>query len=26
VNLEKCDGCRLCAALCSQGAVEYFKR
>jgi dihydroorotate dehydrogenase/Pyruvate/2-oxoacid:ferredoxin oxidoreductase delta subunit len=26
VNLEKCDGCRLCAALCSQGAVEFFKR
>ncbi|MBP1723688.1 MAG: dihydroorotate dehydrogenase, partial [Deltaproteobacteria bacterium] len=26
VNLEKCDGCRLCAALCGQGAVDFFKR
>ncbi len=26
VNTEKCDGCRLCAALCGQGAVEFLKR
>jgi Fe-S-cluster-containing hydrogenase component 2 len=26
VDLKKCDGCRLCAALCGQGAVEFFKR
>jgi Fe-S-cluster-containing hydrogenase component 2 len=26
VNLEKCDGCRLCVALCPHGAVEFFKR
>jgi dihydroorotate dehydrogenase subfamily 1 len=26
VDLKKCDGCRLCAALCGQGAVEFFKK
>jgi dihydroorotate dehydrogenase subfamily 1 len=26
VDLEKCDGCRLCAALCAQGAAEFFKK
>ncbi len=25
VDLKKCDGCRLCAALCAQGAVDFFK-
>ncbi|HSR13670.1 MAG TPA: 4Fe-4S binding protein, partial [Thermodesulfobacteriota bacterium] len=25
VNEDKCDGCRLCAALCREGAVEFFK-
>jgi NAD-dependent dihydropyrimidine dehydrogenase PreA subunit len=26
VDLERCDGCRLCAALCANGAVEFFRK
>ena len=26
VDPEKCDGCRLCVALCRQGAAEFYQR
>ena len=26
VDSEKCDGCRLCVALCRQGAVEFYQQ
>jgi Fe-S-cluster-containing hydrogenase component 2 len=26
VDTEKCDGCRLCVALCDQGAAEFYKK
>jgi len=26
IDPEKCDGCRLCVALCSEGAVEFYQK
>jgi MinD superfamily P-loop ATPase len=26
VDPEKCDGCRLCVALCQQAAAEFYRK